>query len=74
MSMVPHAKCTGGRGMTPPEDCGGAYGYAQLRKILENPNHEEYEEHEMWAKYDFDLKRTNKDLSDIEFTSHLIEE
>ena len=74
----PHAECTGGRGMRPPEDCGGAYGYAQMRKILKDPTHEEYEEHAMWAKYDFDggfdLDRTNKDLSNIVFTAQLIEE
>ncbi|MBI9095342.1 MAG: hypothetical protein JEY71_10710 [Sphaerochaeta sp.] len=74
----PYAKCTAGRGMTPPEDSGGAYGYAQLRKILKDPKHEEYGENAMWARYDFDggfdLERTNKDLSEIVFTPHLIEE
>jgi len=74
----PHAICTGGQGMTPPEDCGGAYGYAQVRKILKDPTHEEYEEHSMWAEYDFDggfdLESVNEDLSEIVFTPQLIEE
>ncbi|MDY0287947.1 MAG: plasmid pRiA4b ORF-3 family protein [Sphaerochaeta sp.] len=74
----PRAICTGGRGMTPPEDCGGAYGYAQLRKILKDPSHEEYEEHSIWAEYDFDggfdLESVNEDLSEIVFTAQLREE
>ncbi len=65
----PRATCTKGRGMTPPEDCGGSYGYAQMRKILKDPTHEEYEEHSMWAGYDFDggfdLERVNEHLGEI---------
>lgn len=74
----PRATCTKGRGMTPPEDCGGSHGYAQMRKILKDPTHEEYKEHSMWAKYDFDggfdLTRVNKDLAKIVFTPQLREE
>lgn len=74
----PCAICTGGRGMTPPEDCGGSYGYAQMRKILKDPTHEEYEEYSMWARYDFDggfdLERTNEELNKIVFSPCLIEE
>lgn len=73
----PRAICTKGRGMTLPEDCGGAYGYAQLRKVLKDPTHEEYEEHSMWAGYDFDggfdLERVNEHLGEILSTAQLIE-
>jgi hypothetical protein len=41
--------CTGGEGACPPEDCGGAPGYQELKAILANPAHEEYREMRVWA-------------------------
>ncbi len=61
--------------MTPPEDCGGAYGYTQLRKVLKDPTHEE---HSIGAEYDFDggfdLDSVNEVLSEIVFTVQIREE
>ena len=37
-----------GRNACPPEDCGGPYGYNDLRKVLRSPQHEEYEEMRQW--------------------------
>ncbi|MDY0287944.1 MAG: plasmid pRiA4b ORF-3 family protein [Sphaerochaeta sp.] len=45
----PYAKCTGGQGITPPEDCGGPYGYAELCAILKDPTHERYENMQDWV-------------------------
>ena len=37
-----------GKGSCPPEDCGGVWGYENLKKTMSNPNHEEYEEMLEW--------------------------
>ncbi|MDY0287945.1 MAG: plasmid pRiA4b ORF-3 family protein [Sphaerochaeta sp.] len=68
---VPYALCTGGVGSTPPEDCGGASGYANLCEILSDPNDEEYEEMLEWAGDDFarefDQDAINKELGELTF-------
>lgn len=46
--------CVGGKRATPPEDCGGPYGYQELLEILENPNHQEHEEMKAWIGKNFD--------------------
>lgn len=59
----PFARCTAGQGTTPPEDCGGPYGYAQLCEILKDPTHERYEDMQEWvgdiSTRDFDLEGIN---------------
>ncbi len=37
-----------GKGMCPPEDCGGVYGYAEILEALKDPKHEQYEEYCEW--------------------------
>jgi hypothetical protein len=53
-----------GKGACPPEDCGGPWGYAGLKEIVDNPKDPEYEEMrewmglepgEVWKPEDFDL-------------------
>ena len=46
--------CVTGKRACPPEDCGGIWGYADLLVILENPEHEEYEEMLEWLDGEFD--------------------
>jgi hypothetical protein len=41
--------CTGGRRAGPPEDCSGAWGYAELLDILADPTHHEHAERRKWA-------------------------
>ncbi len=71
---APFAKCTGGQGSTPPEDCGGAPGYKGLCDILSDPKHEEYEEMLDWAGDDFDAGfdhvLINEHLAELKFTSY----
>lgn len=38
----------------PPEDCGGIWGYRRLLEIMENPQHEEFEQMREWLGGDFD--------------------
>ncbi|TLQ44987.1 plasmid pRiA4b ORF-3 family protein [Streptomyces marianii] len=42
----PH--CVGGAGTCPPEDCGGAPGYSDLKLILADPAHEEHHAMLVW--------------------------
>ncbi|MGW3040460.1 plasmid pRiA4b ORF-3 family protein [Kitasatospora sp. NPDC001159] len=63
--------CIDGAGACPPEDCGGAPGYDDLKQALSDPSHPEREDLLCWlgletaAGFDptrFDLHRTNQRL------------
>ena len=47
-----------GEGDSPPEDVGGAGGFADFLEIISNPKHEEYREMSKWAvgwkRFDFE--------------------
>ena len=70
----PFVECTGGKGSTPPEDCGGAVGYENLCEILGDPTHEEYDEMLDWAGDDFDAgfdkAFINEELQELQFVPH----
>jgi len=40
------------KGACPPEDCGGPWGYAELKEILADPSHEQHEEMLDWLGFD----------------------
>jgi hypothetical protein len=42
------AECIDGKGACPPEDCGGPWGYANLKKIFADPKHPEHNEMKEW--------------------------
>ena len=44
--------CLTGKGACPPEDCGGAWGYADLKETIANPDHEEHKELLGWLGLD----------------------
>ena len=46
--------CVAGRRAGPPEDCGGAWAYAELLEIIANPAHEEYGHTMTWLGGEFD--------------------
>lgn len=49
--------CTGGEGACPPEDCGGSYGFAELKELLAGPPSAERAEMLEWAGGDYDPAR-----------------
>ena len=46
--------CLAGRRASPPEDCGGAWGYRELLEVIANPEHEEYASTMTWLGGEFD--------------------
>ena len=44
----------GGENACPPEDCGGTYGYKELKEVLMNPKHPEYKSSKRWVGSTFD--------------------
>lgn len=62
-----YPRCTGGKRACPPEDCGGAWGYARFLEIISDPDDEEHEEMLDWAggEFDpeaFDLKHHSREI------------
>ncbi|MEO7194050.1 MAG: plasmid pRiA4b ORF-3 family protein [Pseudonocardiaceae bacterium] len=43
-----YPRCIGGEGACPPEDCGGAPGYAHLREVLADPGDAEHDDMVQW--------------------------
>lgn len=56
---IAKAQCIAGKGACPPEDCGGPWGYADLKKSLKLKGHPQLKENREW------LKRTNYEKFDI---------
>jgi len=56
-----YPSCVAGKGACPPEDCGGAWGYAGLKEILADPSHEDHQDTLEWLGLDagknFDPKK-----------------
>jgi len=44
--------CLAGKGACPPEDCGGPWGYADLKDALADPRHEDHEDMRDWLGLD----------------------
>jgi pRiA4b ORF-3-like protein len=62
--------CVAGEGACPPEDCGGSYGFAELKSLLAGPPSAEREEMLEWAggEYDpssFDLAAASRAVAGI---------
>ena len=63
-------KIIGGEYACPPEDCGGTYGYRELKEVLMDAKHPEYKSTKVWVgpKFDpmvCDFYRIQKDLAKL---------
>jgi hypothetical protein len=67
-------ECKAGKGACPPEDCGGPWGYMNLKETLADPKHPDYKEikrwlglgkHDQWDADAFDIKATNERLRSL---------
>ena len=47
-----YPSCLAGKGACPPEDCGGAWGYADLKRILADPGDEQHQDMLDWLGLD----------------------
>ena len=45
-------KLLAGKGKCPQEDCGGVWGYAEMKEVLNNHEHEEYEDYAEWLGFE----------------------
>lgn len=51
---ITYPVCIDGKRACPPEDCGGIWGYEEFLEIINDPNHEEYEDMMDWIGGEFD--------------------
>ena len=69
-SQKTYARCLDGKNNSPPEDCGGIFGYYDLLKAISNPKHPEHQQLLEWLGRPFDpnhfnLQETNAMLLDL---------
>jgi hypothetical protein len=62
---VKYPRCTDGKNACPPEDCGGIYGYEDLKDVLKTGKGKKYKELKGWLEFcdyeNFDPKHFNKE-------------
>jgi Plasmid pRiA4b ORF-3-like protein len=49
---TPYPVLVAAKGACPPEDCGGPWGYAELKEILADPSHDQHQEMLDWLALD----------------------
>lgn len=68
------ADCLDGKGACPPEDCGGPWGYENLKQVLNDPKHPEHADRKEWLglskkqKWNaeaFDLKKVKERVAKV---------
>jgi hypothetical protein len=61
--------CIGGKSACPPEDCGGIWGYAELRQAINDPTHLENTRWSEWLKECFDIDTFDPNTFDPELVN-----
>lgn len=66
--QIKYPRCVKGKRASPPEDCGGAWGYGNILAAIQNPNAKQNEELLEWVEdgfdpEEFDLEAVNKELA-----------
>lgn len=61
-----------GKGCCPPEDCGGAWGYENLKDVMANPKHPEYKEMKNWLSQVMGIRKFDADYFNLEETKKLV--
>jgi hypothetical protein len=68
------AKCIGGKGACPPEDCGGVWEYEDMKAILKNePDSDEAKEYRDWLGLENDEDWETVNGFDIEEVNEVLE-
>jgi hypothetical protein len=64
--------CLAGKGACPPEDCGGDWGYANLKETIADPSAEEHEERLEWLRLEdpSDFEAASFDLASVNARLH----
>lgn len=71
---VKYPRLLEGKGACPPEDCGGCWGYEDLKAAVSDPNHEDYEDLREWLELEegetfdpnaFDLAEQQGEMLDL---------
>jgi hypothetical protein len=63
-------RCVTGKGASPPEDSGGAWGWDHARAVLADPSHPEYEELSKVFDPDFDPESFDTEAINAALSSH----
>ena len=61
-----------GKGCCPPEDCGGPWGYENLKEVMDNPKHPEYKEMKNWLNQVMAIKKFDAGYFNLEETKKLV--
>ena len=59
-----HAQCTGGKGTTPPEDCGGVWGYTDIKDAFASDDEARKDEIREWLWMEHDEDWDPNDFDD----------
>ena len=78
LNIALSAKLLDGKGICPPEDCGGPWGYEHLKKVITDKNHPEFQDYKNWIIgdeklmefYDDDEPLWDPNDFDLEFEKH----
>ena len=54
---VRYPHCTDGKRASPPEDCGGPWGYGDFLEAIQNPSHPEHADMTEWIGGEFDPEK-----------------